>query len=121
MPLKAGRHCFQELFLVSQETIYLEAVQQPLKDAALLALDTGLRASELVALEKTDIHLETTNGAKFGYLRVMSGKSKNATRAVSLTGRVSAMLRIRMAKQRFTVGVSRRREGRRQRLSINVA
>jgi len=86
-----------------QEAKYLEAVEQPLKDAALLALDTGLRASELMALGKADVHLETTNGAKFGYLRVIVGKSKNAARAVSLT-RVSAMLRIRMAKQRLTVG-----------------
>lgn len=80
----------------AQESKYLEAVQQPLQDAALLLLDTGLRAGELVALEKADVHLETTNGAKFGYLRVRSGKSKNATRAVSLTGRVSAMLKARM-------------------------
>lgn len=80
----------------AQENKYLEAAQQPLQDAALLLLDTGLRAGELVALEKADVHLETTNGAKFGYLRVRSGKSKNATRAVSLTGRVSAMLKARM-------------------------
>lgn len=80
----------------AQESKYLDAAQQPLQDAALLLLDTGLRAGELVALEKADVHLETTNGAKFGYLRVRSGKSKNATRAVSLTGRVSAMLKARM-------------------------
>jgi integrase len=80
-----------------QEKNYLEAAQQPLKDAALLLLDTGLRVGELMALEKAEVRLETTNGAKFGYLRVKSGKSKNATRAVSLTGRVSAMLRIRIA------------------------
>lgn len=80
-----------------QETNYLEIAQQPLKDAALLLLDTGLRVGELMALKKADIRLEATNGAKFGYLQVKSGKSKDATRAVSLTGRVSVMLRDRIA------------------------
>jgi len=80
-----------------QELKYLDSAQQPLKDAALLLLDTGLRVGELIGLEKADVHLGTTNGSKFGYLRVKSGKSKSATRAVSLTGRVSAMLRTRMA------------------------
>ena len=69
-----------------------------MKDAALLLLDTGLRVGELIALEKSDVFLETTNGSKFGYLRVKSGKSKSATRAVSLTGRISAILRGRIAR-----------------------
>lgn len=80
-----------------QEKNYLESAQQPLKDAATLLLDTGLRVGELVALEKVDIHLNKTNGAKFGYLQVRSGKSKNAKRTISLTARASEMLRFRMA------------------------
>ncbi|MEK6303208.1 MAG: tyrosine-type recombinase/integrase [Acidobacteriota bacterium] len=86
-------------FVLSRELekAYLEIAQQPLKDAALLLLDTGLRVGELVALAKSDIHLDKSNGSKFGYLRVKSGKSKNATRAISLTARASEMLRIRMA------------------------
>lgn len=79
------------------EMNYLERAQQPLKDAAMLLLDTGLRVGELVALEKADIHLKKTNGAKFGYLQVRSGKSKNAKRTISLTARASELLRLRMA------------------------
>jgi len=80
-----------------QEKLYLEIAPQPLKDAALLLLETGLRVGELVALEREDIHLERTNGAKFGYLRVRSGKSKNAKRTISLTARVSEALRHRLS------------------------
>jgi len=80
-----------------QETAYLDACPQPLYDASVLLLDTGLRVGELVSLEKTDIHPEPSNGAKFGYLQVRSGKSKNARRSISLTSRASSMLRARMA------------------------
>jgi integrase len=76
---------------------YLEAAPAPLRDAALLLLDTGLRVGELCALEKADVHLEPSGGAKFGYLRVRDGKSKNARRTISLSARASAMLRVRMA------------------------
>src|SRR5262249_17778703 len=76
---------------------YLEAAPAPLRDAALLLLDTGLRVGELCALEKADVHLEPSGGSKFGYLRVRDGKSKNARRTISLSARASAMLRVRMA------------------------
>lgn len=79
-----------------QEEKYLAAAPEPLCDAATLLLDTGLRVGELCALEKTDVNLDPANGAKFGYLQVRSGKSKNAARTVSLTARASDMLRARM-------------------------
>jgi len=82
-----------------QETAYLVVAPQPLKDVALLMLDTGMRVGEVVALEKNDVHLDPSNGAKFGYVRVRDGKSKNARRVVSLTGRVRAMLKDRMARR----------------------
>ena len=37
-----------------------------LKDAAMLAIDTGLRVGELAALRWEDVHLEPVGGAKFG-------------------------------------------------------
>jgi integrase len=85
-----------------QEKRYLEIAPQPLKDAATLLLDTGLRVGELVALEDWDIHLNKSNGAKFGYLQVRSGKSKNAKRAVSLTARASEMLHHRITSSEST-------------------
>ena len=78
-----------------QETLYLATCPQPLCDAALLLVDTGLRVGEAVNLRWTDIRLQPAHGAKFGFLRIREGKSKNAIRVVSLTSRVSAMLAAR--------------------------
>lgn len=74
------------------EAAYLEAAPQPLRDAAFLILDTGLRVGEAVGLQWSDVHLDPVGGARFGYLQVRKGKSKNARRNVSLTARVRAML-----------------------------
>ncbi len=73
----------------------MKACPQPLKDVALLILDTGLRVGEAVNLDWRDVHVEPMNGAKFGYLHVREGKSRNARRNVSLTRRASEMLKVR--------------------------
>lgn len=78
-----------------QENLYLELAPQPLHDVGLLILDTGLRVGEALALAWRDIHPEPATGAKYGYLQVRDGKSRNAKRTVSLTARVNAMLKIR--------------------------
>jgi integrase len=81
-----------------QEHQYLDLAPQPLKDVALLVLDTGLRVGEVVALKWSDVHVEPINGARFGYLNVRSGKSKNARRNLSLTARVAHMLKARAGR-----------------------
>jgi len=45
-----------------------------------------------VNLEWPDVCLDPVNAAKYGYLGVRKGKSKNATRNISLTARVREML-----------------------------
>ncbi|MSV35280.1 MAG: site-specific integrase [Bryobacterales bacterium] len=75
-----------------QEKNYFALVANPLHDVAILILDTGLRIGEALLLEWTDVHLDAGVDSRFGYLRVRDGKSRNAKRAVSLTGRVKAML-----------------------------
>jgi integrase len=75
-----------------QEEIYLADCRQPLQDIAVLMLETGLRIGEAINLEWTDVVLEPINGARFGFLRVREGKSKNARRVIPLTDRASAML-----------------------------
>src|SRR5262249_5832400 len=75
---------------------YLEFAAGHLKDAALLALDTGLRVGELAALRWDDVHLEPIGSARYGYLLVRSGKTRNAKRTVPLSGRVRAMLESRL-------------------------
>jgi integrase len=62
---------------------------------ARLMLGSGLRVSEGVGLEWADIHLEPVNGARFGYLHLRDGKSRNARRNVPLTTDVRAMLETR--------------------------
>lgn len=74
------------------EALYLAAAPQPLRDLALLDLDTGLRTGELLALEWANVHLEPAHGARFGYVHVPDGKSRNARRNVPLTDRARAML-----------------------------
>ena len=83
------------------EQLYLENCPQPLHDAAMLLLDTGMRPGESLALEWPDVHLQPANGARYGYVHVRlhaeAGKSKYARRNLSLTDRVRAMLEARAA------------------------
>jgi len=78
-----------------QEPNYLKSTPQPLKDLALLMLDTGLRDGEALMLRWPDIHMKPAPTAKFGYLQVQKGKSTKARRTVSLTARVRDMLAAR--------------------------
>ena len=75
-----------------QEQVYLSMAPQPLKDVAILLLETGLRLGEALALKWGDIELDAANGKKLGYVFVREGKSKNARRHVSLTPRAQEML-----------------------------
>lgn len=77
------------------ERNYLEFAPQPLHDAALLMLDTGLRISELLSLEWPQVHFQPVGNAQFGFVHVREGKTKNAPRNLSLSPRVKAMLETR--------------------------
>jgi integrase len=81
-----------------QEMAYLEAASQPLRDTSLLMLDTGLRLGEVIAFEWSDVHTEPVGAAKFGYVHVRDGKSKNARRNVPLTMRARAVLLARKSQ-----------------------
>jgi integrase len=80
-----------------QEQPYLEVAPQPLRDLAILILETGLRRGEALALRWDNIHLEPVNGARYGFLRVTDGKSKTSKRNIPLTGAVRSMLESRLA------------------------
>ena len=77
------------------EPVYLDAAQQPLKDVALLMLDTGIRVGEAVGLQWPDVYLQPAVHAKLGYITIRKGKTKNANRNLPLTARVLQMLKAR--------------------------
>ena len=93
-----------------QEQEYFTAAPYPLKDAAVLMLDTGLRSGEALGLQWADIHLSPPNGAKFGYLEVREGKSRSASRKLPLTGRVCSML-LRLPRMSTWVFANERMDG----------
>jgi integrase len=74
------------------EETYLKIAPISLRDIAMLILDTGLRAGEALNLERKNVVFQPLKGAKFGFIHVDEGKSKNAKRNLSLTERVRAML-----------------------------
>ena len=61
-------------------------------DVAILMLETAVRPGEAVNLRWADVHLQPAVHAKFGYIAVRGGKSKNAYRDLSLTAPAAGML-----------------------------
>lgn len=74
------------------EQQYLDGCPQPLKDVALLILDTGMRAGEALALTWNDVTLEPIAGKKFGFVQIRKAKRKKYGRSLSLTPRAVQML-----------------------------
>jgi integrase len=77
------------------EEWYLHMAPDPLKDIAMVMLDTGMRPGEACAMEWSHVRLQPAAGSKFGYVHIPGGKSKNAKRNLSLTARLAAMLTAR--------------------------
>jgi integrase len=78
-----------------QEELYLQMATQPLKDVAMLMLDTGMRPGDAAALEWPHVHLTPAAGAKIGYIHIPGGKSPKAKRNLSLTAGGAQMLKWR--------------------------
>jgi integrase len=68
-----------------------------LKDVGILILETAVRPGEAVHLRWTDVYLQPAVHAKFGYIAIRGGKSRNAKRNLSLTGQAAEMLKARKA------------------------
>jgi integrase len=79
------------------EPKYLEAAPQPLRDVAILILETGVRPGEAVGLQWPDVRLQQAVHAKFGFIVIRGGKSRNAKRNLRLTARAADMLKARKA------------------------
>ncbi len=77
-----------------EEEVYLAVAPQPLRDAATLILETGMRPGEVFWLTKEDVNLE------LGFLRVPTGKTAFAKRTIPLTQRSTEVLCRRMREAR---------------------
>ena len=86
----------------AEELIYLAKASRTVRDAAMLAVDTGMRPnSELFPLHWSDVHLESTQDAPQGFIHVRQGKTENAVRNIPLTPRTREML---LARRELMVG-----------------
>ena len=85
-----------------EELRYLAEASETVRDAAMLAVDTGMRPnSELFPLEWSDIHLDCTQDAPQGFIHVPQGKTDNAVRNIPLTPRSREVL---LARRELMVG-----------------
>lgn len=75
-----------------EERRYLAAASQPLRDYAVLLIETGVRPNELCRLGVRDVHLE---GDK-PYLVITDGKTKAARRSIPLSTRAWEVLSVRL-------------------------
>ncbi len=81
----------------AEEKLYLIACSQPLRDFAVVMLETGMRPDEVRNLKIADIFLDK------GFLEIRKGKTKSAKRRIPLTDRAFDVLdtRIRNAEGSF--------------------
>lgn len=83
-----------------QERVYLDGCPQPLRDVAILSLETGVRLGEACNLKWDDIHLEPVNGSRFGFIHVRHSKTRYGIRDIPLTERAGRMLAARYEARR---------------------
>lgn len=72
-----------------EEERYLAAAPQPLFDFAVVALDTGMRPSEILGMEVDSVNIEQ------GYVRVVDGKTLASRRDVPLSPRAHSVCSVR--------------------------
>jgi len=79
-----------------EEALYLAKASENLRDAAILAVDTGLRPnSELFPLKWADVDLTERPESPCGVLHVRQGKTESAQRSLPLTPRAAEVLKRR--------------------------
>lgn len=96
LPGQQGR---ERVVTDQEEPVYLRAASATLRDAAILAADTGLcPQSELFLLEWPHIRLAPGPDTPYGYVHVVGGKTEYRKRNVPLTPRARAVLEMRKAQ-----------------------
>jgi integrase len=93
LPQPKGR---DRVMSFAEEAIYLSKASGNLRDAAILAVDTGMRPnSELFPLRWTDVDLTATKECPHGVVHVRQGKTESARRSLPLTPRAAEVLQRR--------------------------
>lgn len=84
----------------AEERTYLMACSQPLRDVAVIMLETGMRPSEVYGLRNSDIDFA------LGFAQVSTGKTRSARRKIPLSDAVRETLfrRVRSAPGDYVFG-----------------
>ena len=90
LPQPKGR---DRVLSFKEEALYLAKASDNLRDATILAVDTGMRPnSELFPLLWADVDLTARNESPHGVIHVRQGKTANAQRSLPLTPRAAEVL-----------------------------
>lgn len=93
LPQPKGRN---RVLSFTEEALYLAKASANLRDAAILAVDTGVRPnSELFPLEWPDVDLTVRRECPYGVIHIRHGKTTNSQRSVPLTPRCAEVLQRR--------------------------
>jgi integrase len=93
LPQAQGR---DRVLSFAEEAKYLAKASENLRDASILAVDTGMRPnSELFPLKWADVDLTERPESPCGVLHVRHGKTESAQRSLPLTPRVAEVLQRR--------------------------
>jgi integrase len=95
LPQPIGR---DRIISFAEEALYLAKASDNLRDATILAVDTGMRPnSELLALRWENVDLVQRAESPYGVVHVRQGKTDSARRSLPLTPRAADVLRRRKA------------------------
>ncbi len=87
-----------------EEALYLAKASENLRDAAIIAVDTGMRPnSELFPLKWPDVDLTSRPESPHGVIHVRQGKTNNAQRSLPLTPRAAEVLQRRKKETETSV------------------
>jgi integrase len=93
LPQPQGR---ERVLNFTEEALYLAKASENLRDAAILAVDTGMRPnSELFPLRWADVDLAQRTECPHGVIHVRQGKTESAQRSLPLTPRAAEVLQRR--------------------------
>lgn len=93
LPRPKGR---DRVLTFKEEALYLARASDNLRDATILAVDTGMRPnSELFPLQWVDVDLTARSESPNGVIHVRQGKTESARRSVPLTPRAAEVLQRR--------------------------